>query len=92
MLFRSCCRLHHQNVLWLCILEALPVFKSLQFLHTRCSPLLVGSLEGFAELMSSSAAALTQRLGSVADKGEIIDIWHWVGDMTMDVIGTAAFG
>ena len=42
--------------------------------------------------MSSSAAALTQRLGGVADKGETIDIWHWVGDMTMDVIGTAAFG
>ena len=42
--------------------------------------------------MNSSATVLAQRLSRVADTGEIVDIWRWIGDVTMDVVGSAAFG
>ena len=51
-----------------------------------------GSLEAFAGLMNDSAATLAQRLGRAAEGAQTIDIWRFLGDMTMEVVGTAAFG
>ena len=42
--------------------------------------------------MNDSAATLAQRLGRAAEGGQAIDIWRFLGDMTMEVVGTAAFG
>ena len=51
-----------------------------------------GSLETCAGLMNDSASVLAQRLGRAAEGGQTIDIWRVLGDLTMDVVGTAAFG
>ena len=50
------------------------------------------SLEGYASLMNSGAEGLLRRLGRSAAKGEEIDIWRTLGDMTMAVVGSASFG
>ena len=50
------------------------------------------SLEIFAGLMNTSASKLNLRLGKAADSGETINVWRYLGDMTMDVVGAAAFG
>ena len=43
-------------------------------------------------LMNEAASTLCQRLGSTVEAGEMVDIWRLLGDMTIDVIGAAAFG
>ena len=43
-------------------------------------------------LMANSAARLCDVLASAAEEGRPIDIWRQLGRMTMDVVGTCAFG
>ena len=50
------------------------------------------SLEEYAPLMSSSAVRLGEKLRDVADSGDIVDIWRELGKMTLDVVGTSAYG
>ena len=50
------------------------------------------SLEGYADLMNKGAEGLIRRLTKSAAKGEEIDIWRTLGDMTMAVVGSASFG
>ena len=50
------------------------------------------SLEGYADLMNKGAEGLIRRLAKSAAKGEEIDIWRTLGDMTMAVVGSASFG
>ncbi len=50
------------------------------------------SLEGYADLMNEGAEGLLRRLAKSAAKGEEIDIWRTLGDMTMAVVGSASFG
>eukprot|EP00884_Botryococcus_braunii_P012923 jgi/Botrbrau1/21631/Bobra.43_1s0033.1 len=50
------------------------------------------SLEGYAREMSASAEILTRRLAAFAAQGQVIDMRRVLGQMTMDVVGTCAFG
>ncbi|EIE20794.1 cytochrome P450 [Coccomyxa subellipsoidea C-169] len=50
------------------------------------------SLNGYANLMNSGADRLIKRLGKAAAKGQEVNIWRMLGDLTMDVVGTASFG
>ena len=43
-------------------------------------------------LMAASAAKLARHLAPAADEGRPVDIWRELGLMTMDVVGTCAFG
>ncbi|KAK9803864.1 hypothetical protein WJX73_010382 [Symbiochloris irregularis] len=52
-----------------------------------------GSLEAYSQLMHECSGDLVRRLeGAAADGKTAVDIWSIVGDTTMHVIGTAAFG
>lgn len=51
-----------------------------------------GSLEGYSMLMNSCTDTLLARLDAAAAAGQIIDIWSMLGDLTMHVIGSSAFG
>ncbi len=42
--------------------------------------------------MNSGADRLIKRLGKAAAKGQEVNIWRMLGDLTMDVVGTASFG
>lgn len=42
--------------------------------------------------MAASAAKLVRHLAPAADEGRPVDIWRELGLMTMDVVGTCAFG
>lgn len=44
------------------------------------------------ELMARSAAKLVRHLAPAAQQGQPVDVWRELGLMTMDVVGTAAFG
>lgn len=44
------------------------------------------------ELMASSAAKLCRHLAPAAQQGRSLDIWREIGMMTMDVVGSCAFG
>jgi cytochrome P450 len=50
------------------------------------------SLEGYADLMNAGAERLLRRLGRAAAKQQEINVWRFLGDLTMDVVGTASFG
>lgn len=43
-------------------------------------------------LMNSCTDTLLARLDAAAAAGQIIDIWSMLGDLTMHVIGSSAFG
>jgi len=49
-------------------------------------------LEGYAELMNAGAERLIRRLCKMAAKDEEVDIRKALGEMTMDVVGSASFG
>ena len=51
-----------------------------------------GSIARSSGLMAESAGRLCRQLGSAADEGREVDIWRELGKMTMDVVGTTAFG
>ena len=53
---------------------------------------LLHSLDAYGKLMNDCASLLIDRLHAAAASSTEIDIWQIMGDMTMDVIGTAAFG
>lgn len=44
------------------------------------------------ELMAGSAAKLCRHLAPAAQQGRPVDVWRALGLMTMDVVGTTAFG
>lgn len=50
------------------------------------------ALEKQLPLFTESAARLTSKLGEAADEGREVDVWRSLGEMTLDVVGTAAFG
>ena len=50
------------------------------------------SLEGYASLMNSGAEGMLRRVGKAAARGQELDIWRTLGDMTMAVVGSASFG
>ena len=50
------------------------------------------SLRAYAALMNEASAALIVRLGAAAAAGAPIDIHAALGDMTMQVVGSTAFG
>jgi hypothetical protein len=50
------------------------------------------SLEGYSTVMNAGAERLLARLGRAAAKGQEIDVWRYLGGLTMDVVGTASFG
>ena len=52
---------------------------------------LLRSLDAYAALMNQCAELLVKRLHAAAGSGTV-DIWALLGDMTLHVIGTAAFG
>ena len=51
-----------------------------------------GSLSGFSGLMDAAAAALSDRLKDAAKDGKVVDMSALFGDMTLEVVGEAAFG
>lgn len=50
------------------------------------------ALEKQLPLFRASAARLAGKLGEAADEGREVDVWRALGAMTLDVVGTAAFG
>lgn len=61
-------------------------------LVSRLACLLQDVIESTGPLMSDSAARLCRHLGAAADAGRGVDVWRELGRMTMDVVGTCAFG
>jgi hypothetical protein len=51
-----------------------------------------GSLRAYAALMNEASAALIARLDAAAAAGAPIDVHAALGDMTMQVVGSTAFG
>ena len=51
-----------------------------------------GSIARSSGLMAESAGRLCRQLGRAAEEGREVDIWRELGRMTMDVVGTTAFG
>eukprot|EP00884_Botryococcus_braunii_P016298 jgi/Botrbrau1/3351/Bobra.0048s0045.1 len=51
-----------------------------------------GSLDGYAAEMVACADVLVGRVAQAAAEKRTINIWRMMGDMTMDVVGTCAFG
>ncbi|KAF8072691.1 AL21 [Scenedesmus sp. PABB004] len=51
-----------------------------------------GSLEGYAALMDSSAAALAARLRELGEGGRPVEVWRELGRMTLAVVGSTAYG
>ena len=50
------------------------------------------SLEAFSSLMNEAAALLVRKLDAAAKDKQPVDIHNLLGDMTMGVVGTTAFG
>ena len=50
------------------------------------------SLEGFSAHMNEGAERLIRRLAKAAAREQEIDIWIYLGRMTMDVVGVSSFG
>lgn len=51
-----------------------------------------GSLEVFAALMNEATDILLSKLGNAADTGKVVDMHKALGHLTMDVVGSSAFG
>jgi thromboxane-A synthase/cytochrome P450 family 3 subfamily A len=50
------------------------------------------SLAAYAPLMDGCAKRLADRLDEPAASGEAVDVWRLIGSLTLDVVGTTAFG
>lgn len=50
------------------------------------------SLAGYSTLMWEATEKLTQRLRHLSTRGEAVDIWREIGSLTMEIVGTSAFG
>lgn len=50
------------------------------------------SLAGQLQLMSHHADKLVDRLAPYATSGQPVDVWEMLGDMTLAVVGSCAFG
>lgn len=51
-----------------------------------------GSLEGYGSLMDACAVKLCTLLAPAAESGTVVNIWRELGKMTMQVVGTTAYG
>ena len=49
-------------------------------------------MQGYHKLMDDAAGMLVEELEEAAQQGRTLDIHKVVGDMTFNVVGTAAFG
>ena len=49
-------------------------------------------MQGYHKLMDEAAGMLVEELEEAAQQGRTLDIHKVVGDMTFNVVGTAAFG
>ena len=56
------------------------------------TPLLSCSLEAYSALMNECSDVLLSRLHAAAADNAELDIWRVLGDLTMHVVGSAAFG
>ena len=56
------------------------------------APLAPRSLEAYSSLMNEAAELLMRNLAAAAKAGRPVDIHRLLGDMTMQVVGTTAFG
>lgn len=50
------------------------------------------SVRATAPLMESTTQRMLLRLDQLAAAGQALDIWREVGNLTMGIVGTAAFG
>lgn len=50
------------------------------------------SLEGYMKAMNESATKLRARLLALAKEGQPVDIWRELGNMTLQAVGTSAYG
>lgn len=50
------------------------------------------SLAGYAPVMAAETQRLVRRLGDKAASGEVTNIWRDIGEMTMSVVGSTAYG
>ena len=51
-----------------------------------------GSLEGYSPVMNKCALQLADKLSEAAKSGTAINIHEELGNMTMHVVGTSAYG
>eukprot|EP00775_Hariotina_reticulata_P011712 gene11712-11857_t len=51
-----------------------------------------GSLEGYSEVMDDCAAQLARRLEEVGQSGQVVDLAQELKKMTLQVVGSTAFG
>ena len=51
-----------------------------------------GHLSSYAAPMQEGAQRLLKRLRRAEEEGAEVNVWRLLGDMTMDVVGTTAFG
>ena len=42
--------------------------------------------------MNSASRRLTKRLDKAADSGELVNVWRWLGELALDIVGMTAFG
>jgi cytochrome P450 len=50
------------------------------------------SIAQHGKLMADSADKLCTLLRTAAEEGRVVDIWRECGKLTLDVVGTTAFG
>lgn len=62
-------------------------------LHRTWQPVFYAdSVRACAPLMDSAAQRMLDRLDELAANGQPLDIWREVGNLTMSIVGTTAFG
>ena len=42
--------------------------------------------------MNGASRRLTKRLDKAADSGELVNLWRWLGELALDIVGMTAFG
>lgn len=61
-------------------------------LLTTCTTPQQGALDKSGPLMAASAGRLCDRLAAAANAGAEIDVWRALGSLTLDIVGSSAFG
>jgi len=72
-----------------------PIYRGTEWRDVRAAwqPMFfTGSLENYVPVFERAASLLAEELSWAAAKGEAVNIHSLIQDMTMDVIGRAAFG
>ena len=50
------------------------------------------SLESYSALMNEATDVLLSKLATAAKENRVIDLYKFIGNMTLQVVGTTAFG